>query len=927
MKRNWGLLLLLIPFQMVSGNIHSDMDLWHKPVKYIRIESDTQVPSEYILQAISIKENDPLTPEAIRESLRNLNLLNRFYAASAWAEPFLDGCALIFKLKQAWIIEKIKFKSGAISSLFNYGLIGKFSPKVLQRQIYLFRGDIFSPEKGEAAINALKDFYFNNGYANCSISLHPYYHEGSVDLIFTINQGHPTVIRKVDFSDNLTVSKEVLLKQTGLLNRRTYSRKRLNNAREKLEKFYRRHGYLNAQIFRPEIQWDSETNTVTIRFKITEYDPIHLKMKAKTESWNLLWKLYSLERRPDLFLETLGIEDYGKVDRSRFEEAKQNLQRLYWNKGFLNVDVQLEEFQNESGKTVYSYKITKNKPVVVDQILISGNHHFSTDDILLNKIIQTKTDRRYKHDSFIADAEELREWYIKNGFHKARVAAAYTIDSEQTSVSLSFLVEEGPQYNWNDIVFEGNFFYSDLDLQKLLQLSPGKPFDFSAIEPGINLLMDHYLSNGFTDVTIEWEILDLDSTSPSLKIIIEEGIQSTIKNVIIKGYNKTLRSVIDRNLPELIDHPFYYKTLLETERQLIRTNLFRSAEVSNPSWESHQPTRTLLIDLKEQPFIYLEGGPGYNSDRGFNGYLSLFTTNLGGSNRYLGLSGLLSEKEYKGNIVFREPEFANLPVQLELRLLAEKSQEKGFKLFRRGSRATWSYNLSRYLRTLLIYRFDYDEPYNIDYDADMPEEYRNSVKIGSLAPGFLYDSRNDPQSPRSGSLLSAKIEYARTMYSSEVHFTKVTTETTHFFDLSRYGVLGASVRLGWAYDLPYQEEFRLGGIKSIRGWDFDAIRKSSKPSNGNIINITQKDIDVSVLANIEYRYPLAWGFEGVLFYDTGNVFDDYKDVSFSRLKGTIGLGARFMTPVGPVGIDYGYNVLKDRSDPSYRWSFVIGHTF
>ena len=125
MKRNWGLLLLLIPFQMASGNIHLDKALWHKPVKYIRIESDTQVPSDYILQAISIKENDPLTPEAIRESLRNLNLLNRFYAASVWAEPFLDGCALIFKLKQAWIIEKIKFKSGAVSSLFSYGWIGK----------------------------------------------------------------------------------------------------------------------------------------------------------------------------------------------------------------------------------------------------------------------------------------------------------------------------------------------------------------------------------------------------------------------------------------------------------------------------------------------------------------------------------------------------------------------------------------------------------------------------------------------------------------------------------------------------------------------------------------------------------------------------------------------------------------------------------
>ncbi|MGB3976144.1 MAG: POTRA domain-containing protein [bacterium] len=925
--RLWRYILLLILFHMPTGNVHSSADLWYKPVKYIRIESDTRISSEYVLQAVTIKENDPLTPEAVRESLRNINLLNRFYAASVWGEPFLDGCALIFNLKQAWVIEKINFKSGAVSSLFSYGLIGKFSPKTLQRQISLFQGDIFSPEKGLAAINALKDFYLNNGYADCSISLHPHYHDGFVDLVFTINQGHPTRIREIVFSDNLSVSRETLLKQTGLSNRKTYSRKRLNNAREKLEKFYRRRGYLNAQVFRPEIQLESETNEVTIRFKIMEYDQIHLKMKAETETWNLLWKLYSLERRPDQFLKTLGLEGNDRLDRNRFEEAARNLQRRYWNKGFLNADVRLEEIQNEFGKTVYSFEITKNDPVLVDQILIAGNPHFSTDEILSNKIIQTRTGKRYKHDSFMADAEELQEWYIEHGFHKARVTTEQTICSEKTSVSLHLLVDEGPQYFWNAFIFEGNSSFPDTDLLKLLQLSSGNPFVFTAIEPGINRILDHYLSNGYTDVTIEWSIVDLDATKPSLKIVIEEGIQSTINTVIVKGYNKTLRSVIDRNLPKLVGRPLYYKTLLETERQLIRTNLFRSAEVSTPPWESYQPKRTLLIDLKEQPFIFLEGGPGYNSDRGFNGYLSLFTTNLGGSNRYLGLSGLLSEKEYKGNIVFREPEFANLPVQLELRLLAEKSQEKNFNLFRRGSRATWSYSLTRFLRALLIYRFDYDEPYDIGQDAELPEEYRNSVKIGSLAPGFLFDSRNDPQSPRSGSLLSAKIEYARKMYSSEVHFTKLTTETTHFFDLSRFGVLGTSVRLGWAYGLPYQEEFRLGGIKSIRGWDFDTIRKSSMTTPGDIINITRRDIDVSILANIEYRYPLVWGFEGVLFYDTGNVFDDYKDMSFSRLKSTIGLGTRFMTPVGPVGIDYGYNILRDKDDPSYRWSFVIGHTF
>ncbi len=178
-----------------------------------------------------------------------------------------------------------------------------------------------------------------------------------------------------------------------------------------------------------------------------------------------------------------------------------------------------------------------------------------------------------------------------------------------------------------------------------------------------------------------------------------------------------------------------------------------------------------------------------------NGYLSLYTTNLGGSNRYLGISGSLSEKDHKSNIIFREPEFANLPVQLELRLLTEQTTESDYRLVRRGTRATWSYRVRESLRLLLVYRFDNDEPYDISPEAEIPDDYRNSVKIGSLSPGFLYDSRDDPRAPQSGSLFSTKFEFARTMYSSEVQFTKISAEATHFIGLQKNGVLGSLAQI------------------------------------------------------------------------------------------------------------------------------------
>jgi outer membrane protein insertion porin family len=58
--------------------------------------------------------------------------------------------------------------------------------------------------------------------------------------------------------------------------------------------------------------------------------------------------------------------------------------------------------------------------------------------------------------------------------------------------------------------------------------------------------------------------------------------------------------------------------------------------------------------------------------------------------------------------------------------------------------------------------------------------------------------------------------------------------------------------------------------------------------------------------NFELRYPLTQKWRLVPFYDFGNVFRKVSDISFSGMTHTIGLGLRLNTPIGPVGLDYGF---------------------
>jgi outer membrane protein assembly factor BamA len=61
--------------------------------------------------------------------------------------------------------------------------------------------------------------------------------------------------------------------------------------------------------------------------------------------------------------------------------------------------------------------------------------------------------------------------------------------------------------------------------------------------------------------------------------------------------------------------------------------------------------------------------------------------------------------------------------------------------------------------------------------------------------------------------------------------------------------------------------------------------------------------------------------------DAGNVFQEPKDVSFSRLVTTFGGGLRIDTPVVLVRIDYGRKWLNGGGLRLSEWTFGIGHTF
>ena len=147
--------------------------------------------------------------------------------------------------------------------------------------------------------------------------------------------------------------------------------------------------------------------------------------------------------------------------------------------------------------------------------------------------------------------------------------------------------------------------------------------------------------------------------------------------------------------------------------------------------------------------------------------------------------------------------------------------------------------------------------------------------------------------------------------------------------------------------------FFMGGVDSMRGWnlnsfipqdDVDLIYKTKNlpdfvpdpnnpgqqvPNSAKFTASTNPIQAGNLMANerIELRIPVRGPFETVIFGDMGNLWVDPSypfDHAAFPIRADIGTGIRVQTPVGPLAVDYGFNVTRQSYEDIGAINFAIG---
>ena len=122
---------------------------------------------------------------------------------------------------------------------------------------------------------------------------------------------------------------------------------------------------------------------------------------------------------------------------------------------------------------------------------------------------------------------------------------------------------------------------------------------------------------------------------------------------------------------------------------------------------------------------------------------------------------------------------------------------------------------------------------------------------------------------------------------------------------------GGSATNGYKNNIPPSLRFFAGGDQSVRGYDYQTL--SPKNSDGDRIGGRYL-----VAGSVEYQYSLAEKWRVATFIDQGNAFNT---LELPSLKTGVGIGVRWVSPVGPLRLDLA-KALDD--DGGIRLHFSMG---
>ena len=630
--------------------------------------------------------------------------------------------------------------------------------------------------------------------------------------------------------------------------------------------------------------------------------------------------------------------------RPRVQSDLQRLTEIYRRSGRFAATIDPKVVQLPQNRVDLVFEVNEGPVTEVLRINFIGNKRYS--DGALRDVIQTResawyrfvtTDDSYDPDRLTFDRELLRRHYLSNGYVDFRVISAVAeLTPERSEFVITFSLEEGERYRVADIDIESRL--RDLSPESLLplvELETGEWYDAEEVEDTVVALTEAVGSRGYAFVDVSPRIeRDREANTVDVTFEIGEGARVYVERIDIVGNVRTLDEVIRREI-RLVEGDAFNTALVRRSRQRIQ-NLGFFDKVDIQTSEGSAPDRSVLtVEVSEVPTGELSLGAGVSSTDGLLGDISIRERNLLGRGQDLRLGFTASSERQELDLSFTEPYFLdrNVAAGFDIyRRTLDLQDESSFERETVGFALRAGYPLAERLRHTVSYAFRTDDVSDVSPTASrLIRGQQGTTTTSALAHVLDYDLRDSRIDPTEGYFAHLRQEVAG--IGGDTQYLRNTLSYGYFFPLEDRWVLSAVARtghiVGLGEDVRLVDRFFLGG-RRFRGFDPSGIGPRVKGPTGEALG---GNLFYTVTG--ELGFPLGFGedlnLRGSVFTDVGSLTktddsgSDFLDEGSLRMS--VGAGLNFLTPIGPIRLDFAEAVLKEDHDRTETFRFSLGTRF
>ncbi len=641
--------------------------------------------------------------------------------------------------------------------------------------------------------------------------------------------------------------------------------------------------------------------------------------------------------------ELLSVHPAGILDRhGAYSQALVSadisaLQVVYQNNGFSKARITPETsltdpsparpgHRSRPAALKVAYHIDEGQQQRVGSVKLDGNEHVETEKLL--PLLNTESGQLLSPRNLAGDRDALATDYLARGFDQAHVDVEQQEDSgDPTKVDVVFHITEGQQIFVRNVLLTGLHFTRPDTVARAITLHPGDPLDQTALLETQRNLYEFALFN---------------------------EINAAVQN---PNGGETAKTILLQAV-EARRWTLTYGAGFETQTGTPQNNCrgyLASGVACSPNGHTGVSPRVLL---------------------------DVTRNNLFGREQSASMQGTYGLLEQRIDFIFQNPHFyGNRNFGLSFNGGYANSQDVTTYVASRldaGMRWTQTFNapnsaLSR--ANTFIYEIDFRRvkvaENSLQVFPDEITQLATAVRVGG--PGFTWirDTRDTPIDAHRGNYTSFQDFLSAAPFGAEAHFNRLDLTYSSFYGFGKNRfVVARNTRYGQerafgsgnAELLPLPERLYAGGANSMRGFSINAAGPRDPETGfpiggaGALINSTELRLPPPTLPYFGDTVSL------VLFHDMGNVFGNAGDAwasalrlhqpdrdkckeplpqtsppepppgpanstgptgtcSFNYFSHAPGLGVRYHTPVGPIRLDFSYNL----NPPIYPVTYDYAH--